>query len=155
MEIREIKNGVNIFTPITFGFECYPVYYKNNPYVVQIKVNLYEIRTIEDSRKIICAIYEYGADKKLFRGHRRRLVYETINPYVEIDDNRILNTRLCSEKELKAYLPQILKSLFAEYAEYENHLREEDKEEKQPEWLEQQEWLEHWDGVIDEPDKPK
>lgn len=149
MEIREIKNGVNIFPPITFGFECYPVYYKNNPYVVQIKVNLYEIRTIEDSRKIICAIYEYGADKKLFRGHRRRLVYETINPYVEIDDNRILNTRLCSEKELKAYLPQILKSLFAEYAEYENHLREEDKEEKQPEWLEQ------WDGVIDEPDKPK
>lgn len=57
MEIREIKNGVNIFPPITFGFECYPVYYKNNPYVVQIKVNLYEIRTIEDSRKIICAIF--------------------------------------------------------------------------------------------------
>ena len=150
MEIREIEkiflNGEILIPPIPFGFECYPVYYKNNPYVVQIKVNLNEIIIIKDSRKIICAIYEYGADKKLFRGHRRRLVYKTNNPYVEIDDNKSLDIRNASENKLKTYLPEILKSLFAEY---ENHLREEDKEEKQ------QEWLEQWDGVIDEPDKPK
>ena len=150
IEIRKIEKiiitGKILIPPIPVGFECYPVYYKNNPYVVQIKVNLNEIRTIKDSCKIICAIYEYGADKKLFRGHRRRLVYKNNNPYVDIGDNRNLDIREASEKELITYLPQIFKSLFAEY---ENHLREEDKEEKQ------QEGLEQWDGVIDELDKPK
>ena len=92
-----------LIPPIPFGFECYPVYYKNNPYVVQIKVNLNEIRTIEDSCRIICAIYEYGADKKLFRGHRRRLVYKTNNPYVEIEDNRNLDIRKAT-KDLEAQL---------------------------------------------------
>lgn len=57
---------------------------------------------------------------------------------MRIDDNRTLDIRKISEKELKTYLPEILKSLFAEYAEYEK----------------QQEWLKQWDGVIDKLDKP-
>lgn len=35
------------------------------------------------------------------------------------------------------------------FAEYENHLHEEDEKEKQ------QEWLKQWDEMTDEPDKPK
>ena len=153
IEIRKIEKIIItgkilkiLIPPIPVGFKCYPLYYKNNPYVVQIKVNLNEIRTIKDSCKIICAIYEYGADKKFLREHRRQLVYKTDNPYVEIAYDKAIDIRNASEKVLKAYLPEILKGLFVEY---ENHLREEDEKEKQ------QEWLKQWDGVIDEPDKPK
>lgn len=75
MEIRKIKkiftNGKILILPIPLGVEFYPVYYKNNPYVVQIRINLSGIETIKDSCKIICAIYEYGADKKFLREHRR------------------------------------------------------------------------------------
>lgn len=71
MEIRKIKkifiNGKILIPPRPLGFEYYPVYYKNNPYVVQIKINLNETIIVKNTYdvKIICAIYEYGADKKL------------------------------------------------------------------------------------------
>lgn len=152
MEIRKIKkyfiDGKILIPPEPYGYEFFPVYYKNNPYVVQVKICLNETRMVKNAYdiKIIRAIYEYGADKKFLCGHRRQLIYKTHNPYVKIDDDRTLDIRKVSEKELKTYLPEILKSFFTEY---EAHLLEEEKEEKQ------QEWLEQWNGVIDEPDKPK
>lgn len=95
------------------GWSIYPITYKNRPYVVDLKLDMRNLKSVEDMHTL-CCIYEYGEDKKIFRKHKRKMVWIKDITIVRINDKTI-NLSKSTEDELLMIIPELMKIIFEKY----------------------------------------
>lgn len=113
------------------GWSVYPLQYKEKQYVVDIK--RYEDKFYFNS--CYCYIYEYGEEKKLFKKHKRNMVF-----WDDITNLKDYNISYISDETFRRLLPQIMKDIFVKFEQYEKQ-----KSEIAKEIIE----AEKWNGIIE------
>lgn len=110
-----IKKGGPFFTDTGWRFS--PVTYKTKKYVVELEIKLQYQSDIADnvSKKIepisaiICSIYEYNTQKKLFKKRKGKLLYFEDVTYLKIDEDKEFNLSGTSETEFQVKIERIIK----------------------------------------------
>lgn len=129
-----------VLTGLQIGWSFYPIIYKNNQYVVELRVVCCNVPKFDvEDIKVVCYIYEYGTKNKLFRKHKRKFIYDEVISVLSLDENRIINIEQASEEEIRMYLPQIIACIFQKY-----ELANQQKADISKKITE----AENWDGVV-------
>ena len=111
----------------TLGFSgrhswtVYPVTYHDNRYVVELSFSYgKELYHMPAEFRVKCYIHTYSEKRLLFRQHKKSQVWcGMISTFVKLGNNAYLSLRNLDDNDFLLHLPEILKDIFRQYANYE------------------------------------
>ena len=120
----------------------HPITYKDRLFVVELTSIATGAADNGSGEMVLGDIYEYSEEKRVFRGHKGRLVWSGDLSVLRIDAQTELRLAGFSADDFKTHLPFIAKKIFEKY---EDGAKEEYKAMR---ILEEREEVD-WDGVVD------
>ena len=124
---------------IPSGLRFYPIIYKCDEYVVELKLYVKDLKEISTMARI----FKYTEETNLFNNHKGKFLWEKELPFLQINDNVINITKeLDSPKQenIIINLPEILNNIFKLWKE------DEKKKEEKSIALEK---VKSWNGIIE------